>query len=164
MIAMSTLSIIFVFNTKTIFKKRFIDHSLTGLHPKDQDVRNMIKEADTSKTGTIDFKGFVDCLTNKLMKMDNEDEILKAFNTFDRNDKGVIPADELRKQLTTLGDKLTEKEVSSLIIETSRSGVFNSFLSFFLLQIREVLKEGSDADGNFDYEKFVKIMTGKIQN
>jgi len=108
------------------------------LHPKDQDVRQMIKEADTSKTGTIDFKGFVDCLTNKLMKMDGEDEILKAFNTFDRNDRGVIPGDELRRALTTLGDKLTEKE------------------------IREVLKEGSDQEGNFDYEKFVKIMTGKI--
>eukprot|EP01087_Luapelamoeba_hula_P007206 TRINITY_DN174_c0_g1_i1.p1 TRINITY_DN174_c0_g1~~TRINITY_DN174_c0_g1_i1.p1 ORF type:complete len:154 (+),score=39.40 TRINITY_DN174_c0_g1_i1:105-566(+) len=109
------------------------------MHPKDSDIHQMIKEADVSKTGSIDFTEFVSVLTRKLGKMDSEDEILRAFNTFDRNDKGVIPADELRRNLTTLGDKLSEAE------------------------IRAVLKEGSDEEGKFDYEKFVKIMTGKVQ-
>jgi len=108
------------------------------LHPKDSEVRQMIKEADASKTGSIDFHGFVGALTRKLSKLDREEEILKAFNTFDRNDKGVIPAEQLRIALTTLGDKLADKEV------------------------REVLALATGSDGNFDYERFVKIMVGKI--
>lgn len=43
--------------------------------------------------------------------MDNEDAILKAFNTFDLNDTGVLNVEDLRTALTTLGDKLTDKEV-----------------------------------------------------
>jgi Ca2+-binding EF-hand superfamily protein len=33
------------------------------MHPKDSEIRNMIKEADVSKTGTIDFTEFVGVLT-----------------------------------------------------------------------------------------------------
>jgi hypothetical protein len=52
--------------------------------------------------------------------MDNEDAILKAFNTFDLNDTGVLNVEDLRTALTTLGDKLTDKEVQ-LPYCTSRS-------------------------------------------
>ncbi|KAL6050879.1 calcium-dependent protein kinase [Balamuthia mandrillaris] len=107
------------------------------LHPKDAEVRQMIKEADTSKTGRIDFTAFVNCLAGRMAKLDSEEDIIKAFNTFDRQDLGEIPSEELRKHLTTLGSKLSEKE------------------------IREVLKFGADEEGNFNYEKFTAVMLGK---
>eukprot|EP00005_Dracoamoeba_jomungandri_P004044 CAMPEP_0174250552 /NCGR_PEP_ID=MMETSP0439-20130205/693_1 /TAXON_ID=0 /ORGANISM="Stereomyxa ramosa, Strain Chinc5" /LENGTH=154 /DNA_ID=CAMNT_0015330665 /DNA_START=21 /DNA_END=485 /DNA_ORIENTATION=+ len=107
------------------------------MHPKDSDIRKMMKEADASKTGSIDFTEFAAVLTNKLGKLDSEDEILRAFNTFDRQDIGLIPREELRTALTTLGNKLSEKE------------------------IRDILKEGTDEEGMFDYEKFVQVMVGK---
>jgi hypothetical protein len=43
--------------------------------------------------------------------MDNEDAITKAFNTFDLNDSGSLNVEDIRTALTTLGDKLTDKEV-----------------------------------------------------
>ena len=110
------------------------------MHPKDSDIRQMIKEADVSKTGSIDFTEFVGVLTRKVGKMDSQDEILRAFNTFDRQDRGEIAVDELKRALMTIGDKLSEKEV------------------------REVLKEASDEEGMFNYEKFVQIMVGKRQS
>lgn len=113
---------------------------LTGMHPKDSDIRQMIKEADVSKTGSIDFTEFVGVLTRKVGKMDSPDEILRAFNTFDRQDRGEIAVDDLKRALMNIGDKLSEKEV------------------------REVLKEASDEEGMFNYEKFVQIMVGKRQS
>jgi len=110
------------------------------MHPKDSDVRQMIKEADVSKTGSIDFTEFVGVLTRKVGKMDTADEILKAFNTFDRQDRGEIRVEDLKKALMTIGDKLSEKEM------------------------REVLKEGADEEGNFNYEKFVQVLVGKRQS
>jgi len=107
------------------------------LHPKDEEVKAMLKEANVSGNGKIDFVEFCGVLSRKLGKMDREADILKAFNTFDRNDKGTIQSEELRKALTTLGDKLSDKEV------------------------RAVLAEGSNEEGQFDYESFVRKMVGK---
>jgi len=107
------------------------------LHPKDDEVRAMIKEANVTGNGKIDFAEFCGVMTRKLGKMDREQDILKAFNTFDRNDRGFIASEELRKALTTLGDKLSDKEV------------------------RAVLAEGSNEEGHFDYESFVRKMVGK---
>ncbi len=83
------------------------------MHPKDQEIRQMIKEADVTKTGSIDFTEFVGVLTRKVGKMDSEAEILRAFNTFDPKDTGEIKAEELRRVLGTVADKLSDKEVSS---------------------------------------------------
>jgi Ca2+-binding EF-hand superfamily protein len=54
--------------------------------------------------------------------MDNEDAILKAFNTFDLNDTGVLNVEDLRTALTTLGDKLTDKEVQLRTVLTATLG------------------------------------------
>eukprot|EP01088_Endostelium_zonatum_P002457 TRINITY_DN13015_c0_g1_i1.p1 TRINITY_DN13015_c0_g1~~TRINITY_DN13015_c0_g1_i1.p1 ORF type:complete len:149 (+),score=46.44 TRINITY_DN13015_c0_g1_i1:82-528(+) len=105
------------------------------LHPKDQDVRKMIMEADVQKTGTIGFQEFVNVMRAKLDKLDSEEDVIDAFITFDRADKGWIPVDELRRALTTQGDKLNDAEW------------------------RAVAKEAG-SDGHFDYEKFVKKIMG----
>jgi hypothetical protein len=56
--------------------------------------------------------------------MDNEDAITKAFNTFDLNDSGSLNVEDLRTALTTLGDKLTDKEVRNGQLEaTSEANV-----------------------------------------
>jgi len=140
------------------------------MHPKDSDVRQMIKEADVSKTGSIDFTEFVGVLTRKVGKMDTADEILKAFNTFDRQDRGEIRVEDLKKALMTIGDKLSEKEVLrwSMLFSTLCLCFclcpLACFLSPFLSQMREVLKEGADEEGNFNYEKFVQVLVGKRQS
>ena len=81
------------------------------MHPKDSDIRDMIKDADKTKTGVIDFRAFVDVIVAKMSKMDSEAEITKAFNTFDKKDTGSLTVDELRRALTTMGDKLPDKDV-----------------------------------------------------
>eukprot|EP01089_Gocevia_fonbrunei_P009965 TRINITY_DN22430_c0_g1_i1.p1 TRINITY_DN22430_c0_g1~~TRINITY_DN22430_c0_g1_i1.p1 ORF type:complete len:148 (-),score=44.85 TRINITY_DN22430_c0_g1_i1:18-461(-) len=131
-----------VFNLFDKEKKGYIDFdslkagmTLLRLHPKDQDVRKMIQEADVSKTGNIGFEEFTGIMAKKLGKLDSEDVIIDAFNTFDRQDRGFIPIDELRRALTTQGDKLTDAEW------------------------RAVAKEAQE--GKLHYEQFVKKILGK---
>jgi len=107
------------------------------LHPKEGEVKQLMQEANVTGSGKVDFSEFIGVLTRKLGRMDGEAEILKAFNTFDRNDKGYIPVEDLRRPLTTLGDKLSDKEM------------------------RAVISEGADEDGLFHYEAFTKKMVGK---
>mmetsp|Transcript_57876 Transcript_57876/g.87266 ORF Transcript_57876/g.87266 Transcript_57876/m.87266 type:complete len:82 (-) Transcript_57876:285-530(-) len=68
--------------------------------------------------------------------MGNDDEIIMAFSTFDNGNTGSIDAEELRRVLTSMGDKMTDKEVDSLI---------------------------KDAGGgsSVDYKKFVKELNKK---
>jgi Ca2+-binding EF-hand superfamily protein len=106
------------------------------MHPKDSEIRDMIKEADKTKSGSIDFRAFVDVITKKIGKLDSEAEILKAFNTFDKQDHGEISVDELRRALCSMGDALSDKD------------------------FREVVRVAGDNDGTVDYAKFTKVMVG----
>lgn len=48
---------------------------------------------------------------------DSEEDIREAFQVFDRDDKGKISVAELRHIMTSIGEKLDEEEISSLIKE-----------------------------------------------
>lgn len=69
------------------------------------------------KDGTVSFEDFMaimqDIRTNdkRLTAADME----AAFRVFDPERKGVLHQDELRKVLTTLGEKLTSEEVDDML-------------------------------------------------
>ena len=64
------------------------------------------------------------------------EQLKEAFRVFDVEGNGYIGAAELRRLLTTLGDKLTQEEID------------------------ELYKEGDiDNDGQVNYEDLVLIMT-----
>ena len=50
------------------------------------------------------------------------EELEKAFSMFDRDGDGFIDANELRRLLTNLGEKLTEDEVDEMIREVDIDG------------------------------------------
>lgn len=49
-------------------------------------------------------------------------EITDAFKMFDRNGDGVISAAELRQVMTNMGQKLSDKDVDSMIKEADMDG------------------------------------------
>ena len=62
-------------------------------------------------------------------------ELREAFRMFDKDKSGYIDAKEIRAVTTTLGEKLTDKE------------------------LEEFMKEADlDGDGRLNYNEFVKIM------
>lgn len=56
-------------------------------------------------------------MARKMKDTDSEEDIREAFQVFDRDDKGKISVAELRHIMTSIGEKLDEEEISSLIKE-----------------------------------------------
>jgi calmodulin len=74
------------------------------------EVVRLMKE--TGHPDKVDFNGFLQILSKFMEKKKaaSEDELIAAFELFDKEGKGYVSAGELRHLMMTLGDKLTEDE------------------------------------------------------
>lgn len=67
-------------------------------------------------------------------------DFMEAFKTFDREGQGFVAAAELRHVLTSLGERLSDADVDSILKFTGTE---------------------EDLDGNIKYEEFIKkVMAG----
>ena len=115
-------------------------HVMTNIGDKltDEEVYEMIREADIDGDGQVNCEEFVAMMAQKMKDSDREEEIREAFCVFDRDGNGFISAAELRHVMTNLGEKLTNKEVDAMIREAD-----------------------IDGDGKVNCEEFVTMMTKK---
>jgi calmodulin len=99
-----------------------------------KEIKQMIAELDEDGSGEIGFNEFITFIkrTQVHEEISEEEEVLRAFQTFDKDGTGSITCAEFKYILTSLGDRFTEQEVE------------------------EVFKEADlDHDGNLDYNEFV---------
>lgn len=83
-----------------------------GLTPTPGELKRMIAEVDADGTGSVDFSEFVTLMVRKVNNADKDAEIRAAFDVYDKDSSGKITAANLRTVMRTLGDLLTEEEVS----------------------------------------------------
>jgi calmodulin len=86
------------------------------------------------KSGTVEFNEFIELMAPRMFES-NEDDMLEAFKTFDRNGDGFISAEELRSVMKSMGQQLSAKEVEDMVKAADQNG-----------------------DGRVDYHEFVKMM------
>lgn len=100
------------------------------------DIREMIKDIDTSGDGELDFDEFVTLMQKQevVEDDDDEDEVLRAFKSFDKDQNGYITNTEFRYILTKLGESFTDQEVDTLFRECDLND-----------------------DGRLDYEEFIEF-------
>lgn len=77
----------------------------------------MISEAP----GAISFTVFLTLMAEKLTGTDPEHVIMNAFSEFDDGRTGTIDAEYLRECMTTMGDRFTDEEVSSICTDRALS-------------------------------------------
>lgn len=95
---------------------RFVIKSF-GITPTEDELQDIINEADTNGNGIIDFEEFVNVATRTIKDAEAEDELRQAFRVFDEDENGVISAADLHHAMTHLGDKMSEEEVDEMIRE-----------------------------------------------
>ncbi|EKE39008.1 calmodulin, putative [Entamoeba nuttalli P19] len=67
-----------------------------------------------SKVRGMSYELFTSCFSQLKTKSFNKDEIKIAINVLDKDKKGFIPAIELRRILSTIGDNMEQKEITDL--------------------------------------------------
>jgi calmodulin len=102
------------------------------------EIKDMINECDTTRSGYIEFSQFVSILSAKLRDTDSEEMLRDAFQSWDTEKSGFVKAEDLKHALTTHGSPFTDKEWKSMLSE---------------IQARE--------SGMFDYEAFIAVLMNK---
>lgn len=96
---------------------------------KDQ-TEEMVNEMLNEASGPINFTMFLTLFGVKLNGTDSEEVVINAFSMFDEDNTGLIPEDQLRDMMTTIGDIFTSDEVSDkmlISIHTKRAVIFSYF-------------------------------------
>ncbi|KAJ7558324.1 hypothetical protein O6H91_04G033600 [Diphasiastrum complanatum] len=100
-----------------------------GDNPTEEDLRLMVKEADSDGDGFIDLKEFVKLNTDTALEKTKPQELKAAFCVFDINNDGLISAEELYRVLSRLGEKgLTMEECCRMIAGVDSNG--DGFVSY----------------------------------
>ena len=106
-----------------------------GLKPTQDELQGLIEEFDLDGDQMIDYDEFVKVMTQQSSEMDTEEEIIKAFSIFDKDNTGFISAAELRHILSNLDEKIDEQEINQIINLAD-----------------------TDGDGQINYSEFVTIL------
>ena len=108
-----------------------------GYPIKKSEAQKMVQDIDENSDGEIDFEEFVTLMEKQTNTVEETDEelVLRAFKSFDKDHDGKITNYEFKYILTQMGDKFTEDEVNQLFKECNLdiNGTLNyqDFINFW---------------------------------
>ena len=84
------------------------------------EAQRMISEIDDNGDGELDFEEFVTLMEKQTNYVDQTEEelVLAAFKSFDKDHDGRITNHEFKYLLTQMGDKFTDEELNLLFQES----------------------------------------------
>ena len=107
-----------------------------GQNPSEEELTEMIEEADSNGNGTIEYQEFLYLMVHLMSKVDPEEDTKYAFSVFDKNGDGFIDAPELKEFMVGVGETtLNEAEVKEMI-----------------------KKADTNDDGKLSYQEFATMM------
>ncbi|VDI33374.1 Hypothetical predicted protein [Mytilus galloprovincialis] len=105
---------------------------LEGLNPTEKEISEMIQKVDVDDDGQIDHKEFMKMMKDQVLNTDEKSELQEAFKVFDKNGDGRICASELTEALTSIGETLSQEDVSELMkradIDKNGTICYNEFV------------------------------------
>ena len=94
-----------------------------GSNPTEAEAKKIAKELDPDGSKRVSFEEFLPVLLSCKQSKDDlsEADFVEGLRTFDRDGTGMISVAELRHVLTSLGEKLTEQQVDSILQSISEA-------------------------------------------
>lgn len=87
-----------------------------GLKTTQKEVKAMIQVVDKNRNGYVDKEEFIEMMTKAQVKpLSIDEELQKTFSIFDRDGNGYISADEIKRTMAGLGERLSDDEVNNMI-------------------------------------------------
>lgn len=93
-----------------------------GFEPHKDELKKMIASVDARGDGRINLEEFTALMGARINEKDVQDEMLKAFELFDSGGTGRITLADLKRVAESLGETMTEKELSEMISEADVDG------------------------------------------
>ena len=90
-----------------------------GIYLSQEDISQITKEIDPSGCGKVTYEQFKDLYITQLSTNKKVNDLVKAFKSFDKENKGVINLNELKHGLTVLGEPLSDYEIELLMEEAN---------------------------------------------
>ena len=106
-----------------------------GQNLSEAEIKQMIDIVDEDKSGTIDFKEFLNLMARNMKIVNKEEELLDALNTLDQDGSGKISKYKLRNIILKTDKKMTGEEIEEII---------KTF--------------DMDEEGNIDVQDFIQIL------
>ena len=111
-----------------------------GYPIKKSEAQKMISDIDDNSDGEIDFEEFVTLMEKQTNTVEETEEelVLRAFKSFDKDPEGKITNYEFKYLLTQMGNKFSEEELNQLFNECNL-----------------------DINGTLDYQDFINFWKKK---
>jgi Ca2+-binding EF-hand superfamily protein len=93
-----------------------------GHNLKPEQLEECIEAVDGDGSGTVDFEEFLELMRKKTKEYEDEQELREAFRVFDKNNRGVIEAGDLKIIFQTLDPDMPDEEVEQIIAEVDEDG------------------------------------------
>ena len=92
-----------------------------GVSYSGEELTAIMKEVDTNGDGQIDFFEFSQMIASKLKLHDPDTDLRQDFAAFDLDGDGSITTQELRTELESLGEHLSEAEINQMMEEADEN-------------------------------------------
>merc|ERR1711998_352099 len=93
-----------------------------GFNPTTEEVAKMVKDIDCDGNSTVEFEEFIEMMEGKMSGKDPVEEMKKAFKLYDKDGKGKITIDDMKRVGKELGEALSEDELQAILDESDRDG------------------------------------------
>lgn len=93
-----------------------------GIEQTKEEVKFVLADLKKDKSGKLSFLEFQKIVTDKIEEKEMKDELMKAFNFFDKDKTGSINFRSLKRVAKELGEKLTDEELLEMIDEADLDG------------------------------------------
>ncbi|CAK9147858.1 unnamed protein product [Ilex paraguariensis] len=104
-----------------------------GLKPSGDQIHSLLSNIDSNGNGAVEFDELVNAIMPDINAdiLVNQEQLLKVFQSFDRDGNGYITLAELAGSMAKMGQPLTYRELTEMIREADTDGdgviSFNEF-------------------------------------
>uniref|UniRef100_A0A8C3KRB9 EF-hand domain-containing protein n=1 Tax=Calidris pygmaea TaxID=425635 RepID=A0A8C3KRB9_9CHAR len=87
------------------------DLKALGCELRKEEMKRIISEFSEERPGKLNFRSFLQVMTQKMAEPCLEEELLKVFKVFDCDDTGKISFENLKVMAGEVGEEITDEEL-----------------------------------------------------
>jgi calmodulin len=93
-----------------------------GNNPTEEELEDMIDDADRDGSGSVDFQEFVELMIKREAEKETVDDLKQVFRVFDKDGNGFVSTSEIKFVLKSVGLIFTDDEISEMVQEADIDG------------------------------------------